>query len=173
MGLKAERKDILTLWSSLKGNNSGDKSYRFALISGHFLSTVLMVLNVHNRSSQTSKYTESIESQNQKHPFITHVFCDFLLHSFLLFYSLFQNKLDFSPGSSVQGNPLESGPGIRYLFCWLRGKTYMEENSERQSPRQRCSLGSFPFLQSRSSLLVPFTAGSVCQGPSGEWPAED
>ncbi len=27
------------------------------------------------------------------------------------FFPLFQNKLDFSPGSSVQGNPLEKGPG--------------------------------------------------------------
>lgn len=131
---------------------------------------VLMVLNVRNRLSQTSKYTESIESQNQKHPFTTHVFCDFLLHSFLLFYSLFQNKLDFSPGSSVQRNSLESGPGIRYLFCWLRGK-----HARRRTVRDKVldSGALFPFLQSRSSLLVPFTAGSVCRGPSGEWPGGD
>lgn len=167
MGLKAERKDILTLWSSLKGNNGGDKSYRFALISGHFLSTVLTVLNVHNCSSHTSKYIESIESQNLKHPFITHVFCDFLLHSFLLFYSLFQNKLDFSPGSSVQGNPLESGPGIRHLFCWLRGKN-IHGGEQWETKSSTAVLSRVISIPSKPFLLISSLHGWKCV-PRPHW----
>lgn len=91
----------------------------------------MFFFNGPNGSSCSQRFISNIQIRGiTECPFISNVFwwsqrkTPTALFTFLpgLSFPLFQNKLDFSPGSSVQGNPLEKGPGSgRYLFCWLRG----------------------------------------------------
>lgn len=90
-------------------------------MSEHFFVMVLMVRHDHSSSSRTSKYTVSqsvlllimfsLDSKETPIALFTFLPC--------LFFPLFQNKLDFSPGSSVQGNPLEKGPGCGEISLLL------------------------------------------------------
>lgn len=90
------------------------------------------------------------------------------------FFPLFQNKLDSSLGGAIQGNPLEEKKPRQWRDISFLGRGGRKDTwrrmGERQRPLQPCSLGSFPFLQSRSSWLAPFTAGGAQQGPTGAWP---
>lgn len=136
----------------------------------------MFFFNGPNGSSCSQRFISNIQIRGiTECPFIRNVFwwsqrkTPTALFTFLpgLSFPLFQNKLDFSPGSSVQGNPLEKGPGSGEISLLLvegnkkKRKNTWRRMGERQRPLQRCSPGSFPFCQSRSSWLAPFTAGGV------------
>lgn len=64
--------------------------------------------------------------------------------------------------------PLEKEAEERQLFCWVRGGE--KHTWKRDKDLSSSSLGSFPFLKSGSSWLLPtsITAGCVLPHPTGE-----
>lgn len=128
-----------------------------------------MVHRVHSSLSQTSKYAVS------QCPFIFNVFSGLkgnshcsLYISPSSFFPLFQNKLDFSPGSSVQGNPLEKGPGSGEISLLLvEEEKYMEENG-RETKTSAAVLSRVISIPSKPFLLIGPLHGWKC-APRPHW----
>lgn len=120
------------------------------------------VLSIHSGSSQRSRH---------RIPLLIYSLAS-SLHSSPLFYPQFQNKLDFSPGNSVQGTPLEkeAGRGETALLLVERGKkTYIEENrwETKASAVALSGVISIPLKQFHPDCL-PIAAGGVFPDPTGE-----